>query len=285
MSGQGLGSDAVSVATEGGGPAADAAPARRPDPVIRKIGFNDLGEALGAGLRDFQAAPLFGFFFGGIYALGGMAITWSAWAGGLLYLVYPLAAGFALIGPFVAVGLYEVSRIREQGRRPGWGEVMRVVFAQSGREFGWMAFVTIFMFMMWMYQVRLLLALFFGFRSFSPEEFLSTVLTTPEGLLFLAIGHLDGAVLSLILFSLTVVSFPLLLDREVDFITAMITSVRSVIANPGPMVAWAAAVVLLLIAASLPLFAGLFVVLPILGHTTWHLYRRLVAPVPADGPA
>ena len=103
-------------------------------------------------------------------------------------------------------------------------------------------------------------------------------MTTPEGWLFLLIGHADGAVLSIVLFSLTVVSFPLLLERDVDFITAMITSVRAVTRNPVPMLGWALVVVLLLIAASLPLFAGLFVVLPVLGHATWHLYRRLVKP-------
>jgi uncharacterized membrane protein len=258
----------------------DAQPARRPDPIIRKIGFQDIGDALAAGLRDFQAAPLYGLFFGGIYALGGMAIVWAAWAGGLLYLVYPLAAGFALIGPFIAVGLYEVSRRRELDLPLSWRAVLGAVFAQGSRELGWMAFVAVFIFMMWMYQVRLLLALFFGFQSFAPEAFFRTLFTTPEGLLFLAIGNVDGAVLSLVLFSLTVVSFPLLLDRDVDFITAMIASVRSVIANPAPMVGWAAIVVLLLIAASMPMFLGLFVVLPVLGHTTWHLYRKLVAPAP-----
>jgi uncharacterized membrane protein len=105
------------------------------------------------------------------------------------------------------------------------------------------------------------------------------VLTTNEGLLFLMVGNLIGAALSLILFSLTVVSFPLLLDRDVDFITAMITSVRAVVASPVPMVGWAAVIVVLLIVSSLPFFLGLVVTLPVLGHATWHLYRRIVAPI------
>lgn len=252
-------------------------PTRR-DPVVRIINLADVAEAVAAGLRDFQAAPAFGLFFGGLYAIGGMVIVASVWSWGLLYLAYPLAAGFALIGPFIAVGLYEVSRRREAGEPVRWSGVLGCVFAQSQRELGWMSLVTVFLFMMWMYQVRLLLALFFGFKSFTAETFLRTLLTTPEGWLFLAIGHADGAVLSLILFSLTVVSFPLLLDRDVDFITAMITSVRAVMRNPLPMLAWAFVVVVLLVAACLPFFVGLFVVLPILGHATWHLYRRLVLP-------
>lgn len=105
------------------------------------------------------------------------------------------------------------------------------------------------------------------------------MLTTNEGLLFLAIGNLDGAVLSLILFSLTVVSFPLLLEREVDFITAMITSVRATVTSPAPMIGWAAVIVILLVVSAMPLFLGLVVTLPVLGHTTWHLYRRIVVPL------
>ena len=110
------------------------------------------------------------------------------------------------------------------------------------------------------------------------------VLTTNEGLLFLAIGNCVGAALALVLFSLTVVSFPLLLERDVDFVTAMITSVRAVVTSPGPMIGWAAAIVLLLAISALPYFLGLVVTLPMLGHATWHLYRRMVAPVAAEMP-
>jgi uncharacterized membrane protein len=125
------------------------------------------------------------------------------------------------------------------------------------------------------------MALFLGLNaSFSTlHEFIGVVLGTNEGLLFFAIGNVEGVVLSLILFSLTVVSFPLLLEREVDFVTAMITSVRAVTMSPVPMIGWAATVIVLLIVSALPGFLGLLVVLPVLGHTTWHLYRRVVAPL------
>jgi uncharacterized membrane protein len=144
-----------------------------------------------------------------------------------------------------------------------------------------MAFVTLFIFIMWMYQVRFLTALFLGLNaSFSSlQQFITQVLTTNEGLVFLLIGNLVGAALAAILFSLTVVSFPLLLERDLDFVTAMITSVRSVVTSPVPMLGWAAVITVLLIIAALPFFLGLIIVLPVLGHTTWHLYRRIVAPV------
>jgi uncharacterized membrane protein len=251
------------------------------DPVVQRISASDIAEALGLGLRDFQALPLYGLAFGALYAAGGILIVLCFTAFGMVYLVYPLAAGFALIGPFVAVGLYEVSRRRETGQPVSFAAIWSTVRSRS--EIGWMAFVTLFFFVVWMYQVRLLIALLLGLNaSFSSlREFVTLLLTTNEGFLFLAIGNLDGAALSLVLFSLTVVSFPLLLDREVDFVTAMVTSVRAVVTSPLPMIGWAALIVLLLIVSAIPYFLGLIVTLPVLGHATWHLYRRIVAPLPA----
>jgi uncharacterized membrane protein len=248
------------------------------DPVVRRVSAADIAESLGEGLRDFQAAPLFGLAFAGLYVAGGILILLSLTAFGMVYLAYPLAAGFALIGPFVAVGLYEVSRQREAGQAPSLRGIWTTI--RTRREIGWMAFVTLFVFMVWMYQVRLLIAVLLGLHaSFSSlPEFITVVLTTNEGLVFLALGNMVGAALSLILFSLTVVSFPLLLERDVDFITAMITSVRAVVMNPLPMIGWAAIIVALMIISCMPLFLGLLVTLPVLGHTTWHLYRRIVAP-------
>jgi uncharacterized membrane protein len=249
------------------------------DPVVRRISAGDIAEAMGQGLRDFQALPLYGLAFGLLYMLGGVGIVLCLTAFGMVYLAYPLAAGFALIGPFVATGLYEISRRRETGLPMSWRAIWSAVTSRS--EIGWMAFVTLFFFVIWMYQVRLLLVLLLGLNaSFSSiREFITMVLPTNEGLLFLVIGNLDGAALSLILFSLTVVSFPLLLDRDVDFVTAMVTSVRAVVASPLPMIGWAAIIVVLLIVSSLPYFLGLLVTVPVLGHATWHLYRRIVAPV------
>ncbi|GLH78870.1 membrane protein [Bradyrhizobium sp. SSBR45G] len=250
----------------------------RTDPVVRRITTADIAEALTQGLRDFQAQPLFGLAFGLIYVLGGVSIVLCVTAFGMVYLAYPLAAGFALLGPFVAIGLYEVSRRRELGQPITYGAIWRTITSRG--EIAWMAFVTVFFFVIWMYQIRLLIALLLGLNaSFSSfKEFMTVVLTTNEGLLFLVIGNLDGAALSLVLFSLTVVSFPLLLDRDVDFVTAMITSVRAVVASPGPMIGWAAVITVLLIVSALPYFLGLLVTVPVLGHATWHLYRRIVAP-------
>ena len=249
-------------------------------PVVRAATFEDIRIALAQGWGDFLKAPAYCLFLGGVYALGGLLVVSTVMLFGMGYLAYPLAAGFVLIGPFIAAGLYEVSRRLECDQKLEWRGVLGVVFAQGGREFAWMAFVSIFAFIVWMYQVRLLLALFLGFQTFASfGAFIQMIFTTGEGLAFLAVGHIVGAVMASVVFSLTVVSFPLLLDRDVDFITAMIVSVQAVVKSPVVMLCWAFAIVIIVVVASLPFFLGLSVALPVLGHATWRLYRRIVAPV------
>ncbi|HRK23837.1 MAG TPA: DUF2189 domain-containing protein [Beijerinckiaceae bacterium] len=251
----------------------------RPDPVVRTIQFSDIADALAAGMRDFRAAPFYGLTFGALYALGGILIVATVAALNMPYFTYPLAIGFVLIGPLVAIGLYEISRLLERGEKITWGSIFSAIWTQAGKEIGWMCFVVLFITTMWLYQVRLLLALFLRNETMtSMGEFFTVVSTTSQGWMFLGVGHVIGAILSTVMFSLTVVSFPILLDRTIDFITAMITSVRAVVNNPKPMLTWAAIVVATLFVASMPMFLGLVVVLPVLGHTTWHLYRKLVEP-------
>mgnify|MGYP000249846630 CR=1 FL=1 len=253
------------------------------DPVVLPITHTDIVESLAKGLRDFQAAPRYGLMLGVLVAAGGVLIVMSLTALKMIYLAYPLAAGFAIIAPHLATGLYVVSRELEQGRpAPSLGFIWNAVMNRS--EVRWMGFVTLFVFIMWMYQVRFLMALFLGMSGTdaSLREFLTMILTSNEGLLFLGIGNIVGAAISLFLFSITVVSFPLVLERDVDLVTAMITSVRAVAASPVPMIGWAAVIVMTLLVSALPMFVGLIVTLPVLGHATWHLYRRVVAPEPAD---
>jgi len=251
------------------------------DPVVRIIATNDVIDAITAGFRDFQRAPGYGLALGTLCAAIGALIVWSVFAAGLPYLAYPLAAGFAFVGPLIAAVLYEVSRWLEYGLPTTASEVWQRV--KSRAELRWMGFMTLFIFIMWMYQVRFLLAIFLGDRGMAPTlpDLVNAVMTTNEGLLFLVVGNIEGAILAAILFSLSVISFPLVLDRDADFVTAMITSLRAVAQNPKPMLLWAAIIAVLVFVSMLPLFAGLVVTLPVLGHATWHLYRRVVAPLPA----
>ena len=247
--------------------------------IVRPVNLGDIANALRAGWGDFRRAPLFGLFFGSFYAVGGILTAILMFWMNMTYMIIPLVIGFILIGPFVAVGLYEVSRALEEGRPLGWGGVLGVMLKQRTREFGWMSFVTLFVFWIWIYQVRLWIAIFFGMHTASTlTAFTKLLFTTSNGFAFLAVGTLVGAVLALVLYAITVISFPLLLDREVDFITAMLTSIKAVAASPLPMLTWGAAIALLTLLAVLPAFLGLLVVFPVIGHASWHLYRRTLAP-------
>lgn len=254
---------------------------------IRRIGLGDIGVALRKGLADFMAHPRFGLFFGAIYGLGGVfmfaAFRWLD----MPWLIVPVAIGFPLIGPFIAVGLYEISRLSERGEPITWNAILRRVFAQRERQLSWMAFVVLFVFWVWIYQVRLLFALFLGYKAPGTLEALGHIVaTTPEGLGFLAVGTVVGTVLATVLFSITVIAMPLLLEREVDFVTAMITSIRTVFDNPVPMLAFGAIAGGSAILALVPLFLGLLVVLPVLGHATWHVFRTVIdIGTPPAGPA
>ncbi|KQU74358.1 hypothetical protein ASC75_21570 [Aminobacter sp. DSM 101952] len=246
-------------------------------PEVRALTVADIRRSLAEGAADFARCPAVGLIIGAVFMLIGMAITVSLLVLHEPWLIYPFAIGFPLVGPFAAVGLYEVSRRLEAGQAPALGEVFKVIWAQRRREVSWMAFVMLFVFWIWMYQIRLLIALILGRMSFATlDRFVGVVTTTSEGWIFLGIGHVVGAALALVLFSITVISIPMLLDREVDFVTAMITSVRTVLASPVVMLGWGLVVTLAVLAACVPFFLGLLVVLPVLGHATWHLYRRAV---------
>ncbi|MCX8568762.1 MULTISPECIES: DUF2189 domain-containing protein [Hyphomicrobiales] len=246
-------------------------------PEVRALTVADVKQSLAEGAADFARCPGVGLVIALVFVVIGMAITTSLVVLHEPWLIYPFAIGFPLVGPFAAVGLYEVSRRLEAGQAPTLGEVFKVIWAQRRREVSWMAFVMLFVFWIWMYQIRLLMALILGRSSYATlDKFAHLILTTNEGWVFLGIGHIEGAALALVLFSITVISIPMLLDREVDFVTAMITSVRTVLASPLVMLGWGLVVTLAVLAACVPFFLGLLVVLPVLGHATWHLYRRAV---------
>lgn len=246
--------------------------------MINPVGFQDLKEVLQLGIKDFFSAPLYGLFFGGIYVLGGLLLVALFFILNVEWAIYPLAIGFALIGPFIATGLYEISRRKESDVDLNWRSILGVIWDQKNRELGWMAFVMLFVFWVWMYQARTLFVIFFGFGGFATlDGFVEAIFTTSNGLYFLAIGNALGMLISFVLFSVTVISCPLLLDRNVDFVTAMVTSIRTIMKSPVVMIFWGGMVITVVVLSMLPAFFGLFITLPIFGHSTWHLYRRAVS--------
>lgn len=248
------------------------------DPHVRVLGVDDISAALADGLRDFRAAPTFGLLVGAVYALGGNLMLAIFASFDMLYLAYPMAAGFALVAPFAATGIYETSRRLAAGESTAVSTLIGAVPPHARREIAYMALVTAFGLIVWIYAAGFLYALFFGLRPVDYTDIVSVAVSTPRGVAFLMAGNALGAVLATVIFSVSVVSYPLLLDRDRDFVTAMITSIRVVLAAPMVLLGWGIFVATMLLIALVPMFLGLVIVLPWLGHATWHLYRRAVEP-------
>jgi uncharacterized membrane protein len=255
-------------------------PDNRPQPAmlrIEKVTAGDIIASLKSGFFDFLARPFLSGFFGLFYAVFGLLFVWSLVWLGKIWMIIPAIVGFPLVAPFAAAGLYEMSRRLQKGESFGWFEILTVMANQRKREMGWMAFVTLFIFWIWIYQIRLWLAIILQDASFSDfGGFLNAVLFTPEGWTFLAVGTCAGALLSAVLFSVTVIAMPMLLDRDTNFVSAMLTSIRVVKENAVVMLTWAAIISVTMLLSLVPGFLGLIFTLPILGHTTWHLYQRAV---------
>ena len=248
------------------------AAAASPVPEIGTLTLAELYAALAMGWRDFRRAPAFGLFFSGVYVVAGLALVY--FGAGTLAWTLMLSLGFPLLAPFLAVGLYEVSRRLEAGTPLVWSEILGVVVREKDRQIPWAGAIIVIYFLFWTFLAHLIFALFMGLSVMTNVSSSMEVFLTPNGLTMIAVEVVVGGIFAFILFSLTVVSLPLLLEKEIDFISAMLLSFRTTQANLGVMLVWAALIAVVLVLGMLPYFLGLFVVLPVLGHATWHLYRR-----------
>lgn len=240
--------------------------------IARNLSCAELRVAMAAGWRDFVAHPLYGLFFGAIYTLTGLLAAYFAFVRGELGWLVPIAAGFPLVAPFAAVGLYEVSRRREAGLPLSWTSVLGALHGRGDQQLLMMGGLVFVAFSFWVIIAHVIFAVFMATSGVGGESL--AALATPTGIAMLAVGTLVGAVLAWFFYCITVISLPMLVDRDVDFITAIITSVQTVQRNIGAMLGWAILIASMLFVAMLPLFLGLLVALPVLGHATWHLYRR-----------
>lgn len=244
-------------------------------PAINVIGWRDLREALALGWRDFRAAPRFGLFFSSVYVLGGFLMVWLG-AGHVVWVV-ATSLGFPLLAPFAACGLYEVSRRLERGEPLDWAGVLGVVWRERTRQLPWAGAVIVLYFLFWTFFAHMLFAMIMGLGAMTSVSTSWDVFWTPRGLTMIALQLVTGGLTAFLLFSLTVVSLPLLLDREVDFVSAMLLSLRAVRTNPVVLGGWAVVSAAVTMVGLLPWFLGLGLTLPVLGHATWHLYRRVLA--------
>jgi uncharacterized membrane protein len=246
-------------------------------PRVRKIGLADIKDALAKGIDDFRAQPTHVVFITLIYPIIGLVIGRLTFGYDLLPLFFPLAAGFALIGPLAALGLYELSRRREQGLGVAWKHAFNVVRSPSIGAILTLGAVLMAIFFFWLGAAHSIYAATFGDKvQTSMAEFLQEVFTTPHGRRLIILGNGVGFLFAVLVLAISVVSFPLLLDRNVGVATAVLTSVQACLANPVMMALWGLIVALALVIGSLPFFVGLAIVLPMLGHSTWHLYRKVV---------
>jgi uncharacterized membrane protein len=248
-------------------------------PTIRKIGLADLKDALARGLDDFLAMPSHAVFLCLIYPIVGFVLARLVLGYNVLPMLFPLAAGFALIGPFAALGLYEMSRRRELGLDVSWRHALDVLRSPSIGAILVLGLILVAIFLTWLAVAQAIYVANFGYTpAASMPDFVQQVFGTPAGWMLIVVGNGVGFLFATVVLTLSVVSFPLLLDRDVGAATAILTSVRAVLANPIIIAIWGLIVAVLLAIGSVPAFFGLAVVMPVLGHATWHLYRKVVEP-------
>lgn len=248
-------------------------------PVVNKISVSDVFDALRRGLDDFREKPSHYVFLCLMYPIAGIFLAVATSSANLLPMIFPLVSGFALIGPIAAIGLYEISRRREAGMDTSWRHALEVTGSPAFPSIIAGGLLLFGFFVVWLVAAQTLYANVFGDvfpRSIS--LFLSEIFGTAAGLQLIIWGHVLGLGFAIIVLATTVVTFPLLLDRDVGLACAMETSVRATVANPIPVFCWGLIIAVSLIVGTIPLFVGLALVMPILGHASWHLYRKLVAP-------
>ncbi len=250
---------------------------RSEHPDIRQISMSDLMDAIGKGFTDFNAMPTHYFYLAIIYPMATFAIAGFYGDLDLLPFIFPLLAGYTLLGPIVAIGTYELSRRREFGRYTSRTNAFLVFKSHSINAIVNMGIILMAVYFVWLYVAQAIYIQHFG--EAAPESyigFFNQLISTREGLSMIIVGCTVGFVLAVVVLSLSVISFPMLLDLDVGVIVALKTSIKAVLINPIIMAAWGMIVAGSLLIGSLPFFTGLCVVLPVLGHSTWHIYRKIV---------
>ncbi|MGY8684992.1 DUF2189 domain-containing protein [Bradyrhizobium sp. UFLA05-153] len=258
-----------------------AQPADAAGPVIRTIQLSDLHDALKRGWEDFKEVPSHAVVLCIIYPVLGLVLARVAMGCSVIPLLFPLAAGFALIGPFAALGLYELSSRRERGEDASAWDAMDVLRSPSFGAMLGLGTLLLALFVTWVATAQAIYVAAFGYEGVTGiSDFLTRVLTTPQGWWLIVVGCGVGFLFALAALCISVISFPLMLDRHATAGEAMVTSLRAVAKNPAPMAAWGVIVAALLALGTIPAFLGLAVVIPLLGHATWHLYRKVIVSDP-----
>ena len=247
------------------------------EPDVRKVGISDLVSSVQLGFKDFKAVPTHLVFLVCIYPILGLILGRVYLGYDVLSLLYPVLAGLALVGPVLAIGLYEISRRREAGLPVTFWNGMDVFSSPSRGALVWLSLIVFGLFFEWLALARLMAGQLIGVTPpQSLQEFAQRVLDTPQGHQLIISGNLLGFVFAVVVLAVSVISFPMLVDRYVSAGVAVRTSIRACVENPVTMAAWGLFVAACLFVGAATLFIGLAMILPVLGHATWHLYRRTV---------
>lgn len=246
------------------------------DIPVKHLTLDDPWRWIAAGWRDMWAMPGISLAYGAVFSLISVSLAYALFASGLSSLVLALSAGFMLVGPLLAVGLYEASRRLEANEPVRLGDVLFVDTA-SPAQLAFLGGLLMLVLLGWMRIASLLFALFFGLDGFPPlADFLPTLMFTAHGLGLVVVGTSVGALIAFFVFAISALSVPLLMDREMDAVSAMLASVRVVRQNPGPMLLWAWIIALVTAVGMVTFFVGMIVAFPVVGHATWHAYRSAI---------
>jgi len=253
-------------------------------PVARSLTMSDVHDSLRAGVEDFTALRSDVIFICLLYPILGLVLTWIAFDAALLPHLFPLASGFALVGPVAGLGLYEMSRRREATGHAAWSDAFKVLQAPALAPILALGVYLIAIYALWLVAASGIYTLTLGPEPpASATAFIGDIFTTGAGWAMIAIGTAVGAVFAALVLVISLVSFPMLLDRDVGLPTAVVTSIAVARRNPRIVATWGVIVAGSLAVGTIPFFLGLIFALPILGHATWHLYRRAVRFEPVEG--
>ncbi len=249
-------------------------------PQVRTLTLADLTASLKHGVQDFKAAPGLAVFFASFFVLAGMIMAGITVLTGTTYWLILAVMGYPLIGSLAALGFYETSRELHTTGQARFKDVVATVWAQRGGQLPWLAAIIVVIFLFWFFLGHMIFALFLGLSPMTNVLSTFDVFLSPNGLMMLGFGTAVGSVFALIVFGMSVLGMPMLLDRDVDFVTAIITSIGAVAACPLTYLLWGICIGIITLIAMIPFFLGLFIAMPILGHASWHLYQRVTSPAP-----
>jgi uncharacterized membrane protein len=247
-------------------------------PELRVPTLTDLSVSIKLGFQDFIAAPSLGLFFASFFVVSGLLMAGLTVVTGTTYWLILAVMGFPLIGSLAALGFYEISKRRGDGQDIDFKCVLSTVWAQRSGQLPWLAAIIVVVFLFWFFLGHMIFALFLGLSPMTNVLSTLDVFLSPNGLMMLGFGTAVGCIFAIVVFGMSVLGMPMLLDRDVDFVTAIITSIGAVASRPQVYLAWGVFVAIVSLIAMLPFFLGLFVVMPVLGHASWHLYQRVTSP-------